>query len=190
MGDVPGRALHVGSSGNSAAGQCRRLHPSLIIIILQAYLRHTLKTGAPRFRLKVGNAGCMWRLIGWPPKKPIKKHNCRLQRACTRCLIDSDVDYRTPATAVRDHQQAGREAGYPGRPVRLNRMIGEPDWRTEAGSLKHQLAAIHVDACAKSLQDRGSTPLASTFPSSPSEFKYWASDQGADLARSSLAVWV
>ena len=105
----------------------------------------------------------MWRLIGWPPKKPIKKHNCRLQRACTRCLIDSDVDCRTPATAVRDHQQAGREAGYPGRPVRLNRMIGEPDWRTEAGSLKHQLAAIHVDACAKSLQDRGSTPLASNF---------------------------
>ena len=141
----------------------------MIIIILQAYLRHTLKTGAPRFRLKVGNAGCMWRLIGWPPKKPIKKHNCRLQRACTRCLIDSDVDCRTPATAVRDHQQAGREAGYPGRPVRLNRIIGEPDWRTEAGSLKHQLAAIHADACAKSLQDRGSTPLASTFSSSPSE---------------------
>ena len=134
----------------------------MIIKFLKAYLRHTLKSGAPRFRLKVGNAGCMWRLIGWPPKKPIKKHNCRLQRACTRCLIDSDVDCRTPATAVRDHQQAGREAGYPGRPVRLNRIIGEPDWRTEAGSLKHQLAAIHVDACAKSLQDRGSTPLAST----------------------------
>ena len=135
----------------------------LIYLRVRVFLLYSSSTGAPRFRLKVGNAGCMWRLIGWPPKKPIKTNNCRLQRACTRCLIDSDVDCRTPATAVRDHQQAGREAGYPGQSVRLNRIIGEPDWRTEAGSLKHQLAAKHVDACAKSLQDRGSTPLASNF---------------------------
>ena len=160
--EIPGEHYMLAAQGTEISGLCRALHRSLIIRILQVFLLHTSNTGAPRFRLKVGNAGCMWRLIGWPPKKPIKKHNCRLQRACTRCLIDSDVDCRTPATAVRDHQQAGREAGYPGRPVRPNRIIGEPDWRTEAGSLKHQLAAKHVDACAKSLQDRGSTPLAST----------------------------
>merc|ERR1711969_198499 len=118
--------------------------------------------GAPRFRLKVGNAGCMWRLIGWPPKKPIKTNNCRLQRACTRCLIDSDVDCRTPATAVRDHQQAGERAGEPGQLTRLNRFLGNRNWRTEVRIPKHQLAAKHVDACAKGLQDRGSTPLAST----------------------------
>jgi len=37
---------------------------TLLVLFIPPYM------GMPWFRLYVGYAGCMWRLIGWPPKKP------------------------------------------------------------------------------------------------------------------------
>jgi hypothetical protein len=56
-----------------------------------------------------------------------------------------------PAKAESDYQWAGEKAGCPDRLARLNRAIGNQNWRTEVRLLKHQLTAKHVEACAKCL---------------------------------------
>ena len=55
-------------------------------------------TGAHWFRLIVGNAGGMSRMVRWPRKKPDQNNKRRSRRSRSRGLIDRDVFAVTPAS--------------------------------------------------------------------------------------------
>ena len=75
-----------------------------------AILKPNQHMGAFRFRRDVSCDGCTWRLIGWPPKKPLKTNKCRLQRARIGCLIDGHVRTPTPSRGDGDHSEGWLES--------------------------------------------------------------------------------
>src|SRR2546430_7703096 len=60
--------------------------------------RILMETGAHWFRLIVGSAGGMSRMVRWPRKKPDQNNKRRSRRSRSRGLIDRDVFAATPAS--------------------------------------------------------------------------------------------